>query len=134
MTWTAEDQAAAELAREVLGTLGPIDIRRMFGGAGIYLHGIIFAIILDGEIHLKASRELARDLEAAGARRLEWTSPRTGRRIRMDYWTIPEAALDDADAVRTWVGKAIAAARRPRARQRSPRPPGGSGDPEAGPV
>lgn len=50
MTWTAEDQAAADLAREVLGTLGPIDIRRMFGGAGIYLHGIIFAIILDGEI------------------------------------------------------------------------------------
>lgn len=117
MAWTADDQAAANLAREILGTLGAIDIRRMFGGAGIYLNGVIFAIILDGAIHLKADREMARDLEAAGARQLEWTSPRTGRRVRMDYWSIPEAALDDADTLRIWVGKAIAAARRPRARR-----------------
>lgn len=115
------------------GTLGAIDIRRMFGGAGIYLHGVIFAIILDGAIHLKADREMARELEAAGARQLEWTSPRTGRRVRMDYRSIPDAALDDADALRIWVGKAIAAARRPRARRRSFRPPGRAGHSQAGP-
>ncbi|WP_439576555.1 TfoX/Sxy family protein [Elioraea sp.] len=133
MTWTADDQAAADLAREVLGTLGAIEIRPMFGGAGVYLHGVIFAIILGGEIHLKADRETARELEAAGARQLEWTSPRTGQRIRMEYWTLPDSALDNADAVRVWVGKAIAGAHRPPARKRSFPTREGTGDPEVEP-
>ena len=35
--------------------VGPITIRRMFGGAGIYRDGIMFALVSDGEVYLKAT-------------------------------------------------------------------------------
>ena len=33
---------------------GPVTVRKMFGGAGIYHEGLIFALEGDGEILLKA--------------------------------------------------------------------------------
>lgn len=44
------DNAAIE---EIFETLGPIKIRRMFGGKGIYFDGIILALEVNGEILLR---------------------------------------------------------------------------------
>ena len=40
--------------RDLFGGLGPIDIRRMFGGAGIYLGDAMFGLIYeDGLIYMR---------------------------------------------------------------------------------
>jgi DNA transformation protein len=102
------DNAAIE---EMFEGLGPVSIRRMFGGKGIYHQGVIIAIELGGEILLKADEESAPEFEASGARR--WTyENKKGTPVPMPYWSIPEAAYDDADEMRKWVRLSFQAALR----------------------
>ena len=44
----------AEAIRELFAGFGPVVVRRMFGGAGIYAEGTMFALVADGVIYLKA--------------------------------------------------------------------------------
>ncbi len=97
MAWSEEDRVAAEVARGLFDELGEIRVRRMFGGAGVFLDATMFAIIHGGAIHLKAEGESAQALRDMGARQFEWTPPSRGRPVRMNYWSLPETALDDPD-------------------------------------
>ncbi len=95
--------------REMFAGLGPVTIRKMFGGKGIYHGGLIIAVLLRGELFLKGDAESAPDLEAAGARR--WTyEGNGGRKAAMPYWSVPESALDDPDEMAVWSRKAFEAA------------------------
>ena len=94
---------------EMFSSLGPVTVKRMFGGKGIYHRGLIVAVEVRGEVLLKADALSAPDLAAAGARR--WTyEGRSGKRVEMPYWTVPDAALDDPDEMARWVWLAWAAA------------------------
>ena len=58
---------------------------------------------------LKADIVSAPEFEAAGARR--WTYAREGNPpVQMPYWSIPNAAYDDAELMAYWVRLAYAAA------------------------
>lgn len=94
---------------ELFAGLGPVSIRRMFGGKGIYHHGVIFAIEIRGELMLKADAETGPDFAAAGATQWIYGNARTGRAVAMPYWTIPDAAMDDPDEMADWARKAFAA-------------------------
>ncbi|MBP2549402.1 DNA transformation protein [Neorhizobium galegae] len=86
---------------DLFSGLGAITIRRMFGGKGIYHHGVIFAIDLRGELMLKADAESAPKFKQAGAR--QWTyEGKTGKPVLMPYWSIPEEAFDDPDEMTRW--------------------------------
>ncbi|TWD57744.1 DNA transformation protein [Agrobacterium vitis] len=87
---------------EMFCALGPVSIRRMFGGKGIYHHGVIIALDLFDEIMLKADAETAPQFEKAGAR--QWVYQREGKKpVAMPYWTIPDDAFDDPDVMAKWV-------------------------------
>lgn len=104
---------AIEHARELLDGVGPISARKMFGGAGLYRDGVIFAVIVQGELMLKADpktpagQALIADLEAAGAER--WTYAGKKGPTGMPYWRLPDSALDDPDAARGWAERSLAA-------------------------
>ncbi|WOS64370.1 TfoX/Sxy family protein [Sinorhizobium fredii] len=95
---------------EMFETLGPISIRRMFGGKGIYCDGVILAIEVGGEILLKGDSETAAELEEAGAR--QWAYDGKGKPVKMPYWSIPDSAYDDPDEMARWVKLAYSAALR----------------------
>jgi DNA transformation protein len=101
-----------ERIEELFAGLGPVSIRRMFGGKGIYIDGVIFAVELDGELMLKADAQAAPDFVAAGCR--QWTYPnrKSGKPVPMPYWSVPDEALDDPDEMTPWARKALEAARR----------------------
>ncbi|MDO1585621.1 TfoX/Sxy family protein [Rhizobium oryzicola] len=106
------DNAAIE---EMFECLGPITIRRMFGGKGIYHAGVIFAIEIYGDILLKADARAAADFEAAGAR--QWTyEGKSGKPVAMPYWSVPDEALDDPDIMAKWVRLSYEAAVRSTAK------------------
>ncbi|MBF0326401.1 MAG: TfoX/Sxy family protein [Alphaproteobacteria bacterium] len=109
---SAEDQAAAELAHELFSDLGPIRMRRMFGGAGLYCGELFFAIILDGVLYLKGDGDSADDYRAAGSEAFTWHNPKTGKDVTMNFFTLPEDAVDDADRALDWGRVALAAAMR----------------------
>jgi len=96
---------------EIFAGLGPVTVKRLFGGRGVYHQGLIVGAIMDGEILLKADAETEPQFLAAGAS--QWTYAfKRGATIRMPYWTIPPDAVDDPDALAEWVRLAFAAARR----------------------
>ncbi|CCF19589.1 TfoX domain protein [Pseudorhizobium banfieldiae] len=97
---------------EMFEPLGPVTVRRMFGGKGIYHQGMIIALELsDGELLLKADATSAAEFRAAGAR--QWTyESKKGKAAAMPYWTIPDEALDDPDILQKWLRLAYEAALR----------------------
>ena len=54
---------------EMFASLGPITIKRMFGGKGVYHRGRIIAVEVRGEMLLKADDLSAPEFESAGAKR-----------------------------------------------------------------
>jgi len=102
----AMDNAAIE---EMFEGLGPVSIRRMFGGKGIYHQGLIVGVDLHDEILLKADAVSGPEFAAAGARQWVYQNKK-GTPVPMPYWTIPDEALDDPDEMRKWVRLAFEAA------------------------
>lgn len=117
----AYDPDFGEWVREHFAGLGPIEIKRMFGGAAVYSHDLIFALLDDGVVWLKADEVNAPLLEAAGARQFTYPT-KDGKRMAMAYWSLPESALDDADEAVDWARQSIDAALR-KAAARKPRKP-----------
>ena len=104
----------AESIQELFQAVGPVTIKRMFGGKGIYVDGMIIAIELRDELMIKGDADSAALYAAAGSR--QWTySHRTSKKpVSMPYWTMPEEAFDDPDEAARWVRAALEVALRAR--------------------
>ena len=57
----------AEHVRDLFVDLGPLTIRRMFGGAGLFIDDAMFGLVADETIFMKTDDELARAYKAAGS-------------------------------------------------------------------
>ena len=92
--------------------------KRMFSGHGAYVDDACFALVLIGSIWIKTDDEAERAaLTAAGSEPFNYTRP-DGRHVVMSaFWRLPDAALDDEDALRRWCAPALAAARRTAAQK-----------------
>lgn len=97
---------------ELFAGLGPVSIRRLFGGKGIYFDGVIVAIVLRGELLLKADEQSAPDFEAASCKQWTYIGKRHGKLVAMPYWSIPDSAFDDPDEMTVWARRAYEAGRR----------------------
>jgi DNA transformation protein len=96
---------------EMFQALGPVTIKRMFGGKGIYHAGKIVAVEVRDDMLLKGDDLTAPALEAAGAKRWAYEGKK-GKPIYMPYWSVPEDAFDDPDIMAKWVRLAYEAALR----------------------
>lgn len=94
---------------DLFSGLGPVKVKKMFGGKGIYHNGVIVAVELRGELMLKADAETAPDFAAAGCTQWSYVGSRHGKRVAMPYWTVPDGALDDAEEMTPWARKAYEA-------------------------
>ncbi len=100
----------AEFAKELFGALGPISVRAMFGGAGIYCDGVMFALIgQDDAIYLKAEGVLASALAAGGS--TPFTYRRDGASRTMNYWRMPDDGMDDPEEACMWATRSLDIAR-----------------------
>jgi DNA transformation protein and related proteins len=100
----------ADSISDLFSALGPVRIRRMFGGQGIYRDELMFALEADGELYLKADAETAGLFERAGSS--PFTYRKDGKAATMSYWRLPDTALDDPDEAARWGRLALEAARR----------------------
>jgi len=115
----AHDPAFGDWVREHLAGLGPIEIKPMFGGASVYADGLIFALLDDGVIWLKADEGNRPALEAEGARQISYTA-KDGKVMTMPYWSLPDSAVDDPDEAVEWARRSVETARR-KAALKTPR-------------
>lgn len=102
-----------DFVKEQLADFGPVSVRRMFGGAGIFRDGLMFALISDETLYLKADAASQGEFEALGLPPFSYGA-KGGKRTVMAYWRAPEACLDDRDEMTEWALKAYGAALRAR--------------------
>jgi DNA transformation protein and related proteins len=86
-------------------------VRRMFGGAGIYSDGTMFALVADGVIYLKADELSTQAFERENLPPFTYET-KDGKRGVMSYRRMPERLYDDPDELATWARAAQAAAQR----------------------
>jgi|SRR5579883_2009754 len=106
------------LACETLAPLGDITSRAMFGGHALYCDGLVFALIGNNTLYLKANNETEKIFLAAG---LEAFRPFPDKPETMRYHRAPDNFFDDPDVMRYWAGVALQAASAPKARKKSGR-------------
>jgi DNA transformation protein and related proteins len=103
---------------EMFSAFGAVDVRRMFGGAGVYADGVMFALAHDDILYLKADDQTRGAFEREGQGAFTYAT-RGGKRAMMSYWRVPERLYDDPDELALWARDACEAAR--RARTKKPR-------------
>lgn len=110
--------------RELFAGMGTVQVKRMFGGAGVYADGLMFALLAGDVIYLKTDAELRALLSDEGCAPFVWTpqsGPRAGERVEMGYWSLPDAALDDPDAAAAWGRRALAVAKAAAVAKKKPK-------------
>jgi DNA transformation protein len=99
-----------EFIRELFLPFGTVQVRRMFGGAGLFADGVMFGLISDGQIYLKADAAAVPRFEAEGCRPFEYSTAK-GKRTLTSYWRLPDRLYDDAEELARWARAALTIAR-----------------------
>lgn len=119
---------------DLVGLVGPVSARAMFGGHGVYAEGVMFGLLDDGELFLKTDEETRARFEGAGCR--QWVY--VNKKVRMEntgYFRPPDEAHEDPEAMAPWARLALAAALRARAaKQAKARRKGAKGRPATKPA
>ena len=98
----------ADYLNDQLASFGPVAIRRMFGGAGLFRDGVMFGLIADETLYLKTGDANRADFEAAGMG--PFTYAGKSKPVSMSYHEVPADVLEDSDLLSEWAGKAFAVA------------------------
>jgi len=110
---TAVDRAfIGELFRD----FGPVEMRRMFGGVGLYADGVMFALVAGGVIYLKADAGSVPDFERESCTPFAYQT-KGGRRAVLSYRRLPDRLYDEPQELALWARKALQVALRNTARK-----------------
>lgn len=113
----AYDEGLYAWVQEALLPLGQVTMRRMMGGATLYLDGIVFAILDEDRIWFKADAESDAVWDAEGCERFAVTF-KDGRVDTMNYRRAPLDVYDDLEAMQGWAKVALEAGLRSAAKKR----------------
>lgn len=110
-----------EMLEPLVRALGPIRIRSMFGGGGVYLEDTMFGLIADEVLYFKVDEGNRAEYEATGMG--PFLYERAGRvaRVAMSYDQVPPDLMEDAHELSAWAGRAWEAARRSGTRNKGRR-------------
>jgi DNA transformation protein len=98
-----------EFLADLFCSFGPVSIRTMFGGAGVYADGVIFAILVDDTLYFKADKASAPAFASEGKGPFTYR-PKDRAPVAMSYWEVPDRLLDDPDEFAVWARRAHAVA------------------------
>jgi DNA transformation protein and related proteins len=110
----------AETIRELFREFGPVSVRRMFGGAGVFVDGIMIALVSREVVYLKADAETIPAFERENLAPFSY-STRDGERKLTSYWRLPDRLYDDGGELALWARAAHAVALRASARRQKPK-------------
>lgn len=100
----------ADFIRDLFREFGAVQIRRMFGGAGLWADDVMFALITRDVIYLKAGDESIAAFEAENCAPFSYTT-KNGRHTLTSYWRLPERLYDDPEELAVWARRALGVAR-----------------------
>jgi DNA transformation protein len=111
-----------DLLADLFEPVGGVSIRKMFGGMGVFREGIMFALVADGVLYLKADEGTTADFQAEGCGPFVYDGK--NKPHVMPYWRLPERLYDEPDEFRDWALAAFAVAERSKGeKSKRKRPP-----------
>jgi DNA transformation protein and related proteins len=105
---------------ELFATIEGATLRRMFGGLGIFKNGLMFALVADDVLYMKADEATAPRFAAEGFG--QWIYPGRGRAVPMPYWQVPDRLFDEPDEFREWALVAFDVAERTKKKPKAKKP------------
>ncbi len=103
---------------DAFSAFGPVRLRRMFGGTGIYSDGVMFALEAFGELYLKADDALKETYREIGGEPFVYEGK--SKPVTMSYWRLPAEIVEDRDAFADMARRAAACAHELAARKKKP--------------
>ncbi|HEY3813111.1 MAG TPA: TfoX/Sxy family protein [Caulobacteraceae bacterium] len=107
-----------ESLKDALAFLPGLEVKRMFGGAGVYSGGLMFGLADDDMLWIKADADNLPAFEAEGLPLFVYRT-RDGEQMTLNYRQAPEAVFEDREAARRWCQLGIDAALRAKAKKTS---------------
>ena len=111
------DEGLYAWVQEAMEAVGQVTMRKMMGGATLYLDGTIFAILVDEGLWLKADAETDAIWDDEGCEKFSVTF-RDGKVDVMNYRRAPLDVYDDPEALRHWAALAVEAGARGATKKR----------------
>ena len=112
-----------EFIRDLFAPFGPVTVRRMFSGAGIFRDGLMFGLIVRDVIYLKADDGNIAAFERENCPPFTYTRGKASGRPSqhaLPYWRLPERLYDDPDELATWARRSFEAAERRKLKSKRP--------------
>ena len=94
-----------------LSPLGDVAAKRMFGGHGVFLGGLMFGLVASDTLYLKVDDGNRDSYVSEG---LKPFRPFADRPTAMSYFPLPETVFEDEEEFEIWAREAYAAALRGR--------------------
>lgn len=94
-----------DLVLDQLGALAP-QVKRMFGGAGLFRDGLMFAVLDDDRLYFKVDEASRPRFEAAGMGPFEYAEGKHA----LGYYEVPADVFEDSTQLVEWASTAIAVA------------------------
>jgi DNA transformation protein len=117
MPTTKKEKEFVSYVVDLMSSIGPVHAKCMFGGHGIYLEGLMFALVADSVLYLKSDEELENEFKEKGLE--AFTYNKKGKEYKMSYYQAPEEALEDGEEMNLWANKAYGVALKAAAKKRN---------------
>ena len=103
-----------DFLQEVFRQFGPVQARKMFSGYSLYHEGVMFGLVADETLYLKADVSIAHYFEAKGLAQFEYA--RGDKVVKMSYYLAPEEIFDDPEEAAKWARRSFEVAFRSKKR------------------
>jgi DNA transformation protein and related proteins len=107
---------ALDIAGRIEG-LGPVSVKRFFGGTALTVNGVQFAFVMKGSLYLRVDEESRATFEARGAMPFTYASGSKTVTVA-SYYEAPAEIFDDVEELRGWATRAYRAAHPSQLRRR----------------
>jgi DNA transformation protein len=90
---------------DVFSGFGHVNTKQMFGGHGLYHDGVMFGIVINELLYLKADASISRYFEMRELCQFEYM--RRDKAIKLSYYLAPEEIYDDFDEATIWARRSF---------------------------
>ena len=104
MSVSNEEKEFVAYIVELMQAMGRVNARRMFGGHGIFLDGLMFGLVADSILYLKADHETEKKFTSRGLEAFSYL--KKGIETRLSYFQAPEEALENMEEMTPWANMA----------------------------
>ncbi len=106
---------------DLMQSIGPVRAKAMFGGHGVFLDELMFALVADNILYLKVDKETETEFKDRGLDAFAYQKKgkeTSYKAIKMSYYQVPEEALEDSEEMNLWANKAYSVALRAASKKR----------------